>query len=382
VNPDQQSPRLIPPTPAFQTASERLVWTALVESLEPGEVLFHGLRFTDPKEGDVEIDLLLLSPARGAAIVEVKGGLVEFRDGEWTTTSNGGAKRRIRPVDQARRAKHALRRYLDRSSEWSYGLLRTQWFLALPMTDVSGDMGPEAPRDRIIGRGDVARLRSMVNEGLRTAPREGPVPTEQWVDQATRLLLDAPGASQSAERFEEAHAANGYGGIAAVALAALAVGAIAGSFVAILFGGVWGVVAVGLGIAVMILVGYRFTRHRTRIPISAAFGLATAAVVIGALAGGVMRVAESDSEPSMALSPLAWESVRSSGIDVNALECSTAYAPCVLEMPWDRNCDDIGFRVRVLIAEDPYGLDRDGDGEGCVSFPDSALGEGKPTEGS
>lgn len=372
----------MPPRPVFQTTSERLVWNQLAETLEPGEILFHGLRFTDSKEGDVEIDLLLLSPTRGAAIIEVKGGLVEFQDGEWTITTNGNGRRRIRPIDQARRAKHALRRYLDRSPEWNHGLLRAQWFLAMPMTDVVGDMGPEAPRNRLVGRGDLPQLRAIVNEGLRTAARDSPVPPEEWVDQAAELILGAPGASHSTERFEEAHATNGFGGIAAVALVALAAGLIAGSFLAILFGGVWGVVALGIGIAVMLLLGYRFTRRRTRIPISVVFGLATAAVVIGAVAGGALRVAESTSEPSMALSPLAWESVRSAGIDVNELECASAYSPCVLEMPWDRNCDDIGFRITVMGSEDPYGLDRDGDREGCTSYPDSEVGEGRPVEGT
>ena len=367
--------RLIPPNPAFQTSSEETVWNALVETLEPGEVLFHGLRFTDPKEGDVEIDLLLLSPSKGAAIIEVKGGLVQYEDGDWTLKSNGGAERRIRPVDQARRAKHALRRYLDRSPEWDHGLLRSQWFLALPMTEVVGDMGPEAPRERLIGKGDLPRMRSMIDQGLATAPREPEAPPEDWVSPATGLILSAPGASHSTERFQEAHAVGGHGAAAALALVSLSLAVLIGSLLAILVGGVWGVLAAAVLVCLAVILGYRATRYRSRIPLPLAIGVVIASVIAGGLGGVALRVAESDAEPNMALSPLALETVRSAGIDVNALGCSTAYAPCVLDMPWDRNCDDIGFRVRVLGVDDPYGLDRDGDGEGCTSFPESSLGE-------
>ena len=55
-------------------------------------------------------------------------------------------------------------------------------------------------------------------------------------------------------------------------------------------------------------------------------------------------------------------------------ECSDAYTPCVLEAE-DRNCSDIGFRVTRTGYADPYGLDRDGDGFGCESYPEEPDGE-------
>jgi len=352
------------------------MWTLLAESLEPGEVLFHGLRFTDAKEGDVEIDLLLLSPTRGAAIIEVKGGTVEYADGQWTLTSNGGGKRRIHPVEQARRAKHALRRYLDKSPEWGHGLLRSQWFLAFPMTQVTGAMGPEAPRERIVGKGDVQRTRSMINEGLRSAPREPAVPDADWVPQAIDLILHAPDASHSADRFERAHAIGGHGTSGAIALIGLAIAVLVGSLLAIVLAGPWGAIIAALLVCVAVILGYRLARNRSRIPLPLALGVVIGAVVAGGAVGVALRQAESDSAPQMALSPLALETVRSAGIDANALACSAAYAPCVLELPWDRNCDDIGFRITVLGVGDPYRLDADGNGEGCTGYPESKFGEG------
>jgi hypothetical protein len=41
----------------------------------------------------------------------------------------------------------------------------------------------------------------------------------------------------------------------------------------------------------------------------------------------------------------------------------------------DRDCNDIGFKVALTGYADPYDLDRDGDGFGCASYPESEAGE-------
>ena len=366
---------LIPPDPAFATDSERRVWTALARSLEPGEVLFHGLRFTDPKEGDVEIDLLLLSPSRGAAVIEVKGGLVKYQQGQWTLTSQGGAERRIHPVEQARRAKHALRRYLDRSPDWDFGLLRSQWFLAFPRTPLNGDLGPEAPRERIIAQGDIENIRDIIDNGLRDAPREPGVPDSEWVPLAVRLIQSAPEASHSAERLARAHSQAGHGFTGALALIGLAVAVLLGSFAAVAFLGPWGAAIAAVLVGVAVAVGYRATRHRSRIPLWLSLTVVVGSVIVGGMLGRGLQEAQLSAEEPIALTPFARDSAESAGIDAGSLPCNPAYSPCVRQMPWDRDCADIGFRVTLVGKEDPYGLDRDGDGLGCASFPESSAGE-------
>ena len=366
---------LIPPSPAFQTDSERQIWTLLADSLEPGEVLFHGLRFTDPKDGDIEIDLLLLSPQRGVAIIEVKGGLVRYQEGQWTLSTNGGSSRRIHPVEQARRAKHALRRYLDRSPEWELGLLRSQWYLALPHTPVDGDLGPQAPRERVIGEADVPNLRQIINEGLGDAPREPSVPKEAWVPLAVNLIQNAPEASHSTERFENARSQTHHGFSGALALISLGLAVLLGSLLAVTFAGPWAAAVAAALTAVTVVFGYRATRNRSRISLRAALLVVAVSVVAGGLGGFALRQAESGSEAPVALSPTARTTIEAAGVDVASLPCNPAYSPCVRELPWNRNCDDIGFRVQLAGTEDPYGLDRDGDGIGCSSFPESTSGE-------
>ena len=71
----------IPEQPDFADKSEEVVWSALRTRLQPDDVLLHGIRFTDPTEGDVEIDLILLIPSLGAIAIEVKGGYVTYSDG-------------------------------------------------------------------------------------------------------------------------------------------------------------------------------------------------------------------------------------------------------------------------------------------------------------
>lgn len=47
-----------------------------------------------------------------------------------------------------------------------------------------------------------------------------------------------------------------------------------------------------------------------------------------------------------------------------ASNCHPSYTPCVPNVPYDLNCDDIDFSVQV-IGPDQYGFDRDRDGSGC-----------------
>jgi len=171
--------------------AETAILHALEEQAQPGDVILQGVRFTDPKNGDVEADFLVLMPELGVAVVEVKGGLVSYAEGEWTLTgiSDPNYQRRIHPVDQARKAKHALRRYLDRQPEWNLGLVRSAWFVVMPETEVAGDFGPEGLQDQLIGAQDVPRLRqrfrAVLDRGLLTEPR----PNADNIEDAISLLF-------------------------------------------------------------------------------------------------------------------------------------------------------------------------------------------------
>jgi hypothetical protein len=172
-------------------SAETQVLHELEKQAKSGDVILQGVRFTDPKNGDVEADFLLLMPGFGVAVIEVKGGLVSYSDGEWNMTgiADPNYRRRINPVDQARKAKHSLRRYLDRQPEWSLGLIRSAWFVVMPETQVASDFGPEGLHDHLIGAQDLSRLRerlvAVLDRGLLTEPR----PSSDNIEDAVSLLF-------------------------------------------------------------------------------------------------------------------------------------------------------------------------------------------------
>jgi hypothetical protein len=181
-------PRTFPARPLFADDSERVVWEALRAGLREQDVLMHGTRFTDPEDGEVEIDLLVLMPDSGAAVIEVKGGHVTFAHGEWHQSDASGG-RRVDPVGQASRGVRALKRYLENAPTWSRGPVRAAWLIALPYTPVSGAMGPQGRRDLIIGRDDLALSAGLVYDRLWDHSIQTRLPADGWVDAALDLLL-------------------------------------------------------------------------------------------------------------------------------------------------------------------------------------------------
>lgn len=314
--------RAIPESPVFATKSEQVLWESLRSALDDGEVLLHGLRFTDPHDGDIEVDLLLLSPRQGAVIVEVKGGTIAFQDGQWTTTSSSGRVRRIHPVAQARRARHAVRRYLDRQPAWRHDLVRSQWLLAFPHTQVIGDMGPEGRREQIIDAQQVPGARAVIDGAL--PPNPSPLYGDTtWVDDAVSLLLSAPDASLSDARWNES------------------------------------------------IPPSRPQRRRW-------LGIAAAAAFLAAAAFAIFGWPALSTEPATGSITVDSPAVLTPAEAGRALppgtSCDPAYRPCVLAAE-DRNCPDIGFQVFLTGTEDPYDLDRDQDRRGCETYPESERGE-------
>ena len=325
--------------------AEDLIWRTLQAQLQPGETLLRNVRFTDARHGDVEVDFLILFPDAGAAVIEVKGGLVSYEDGQWLTRRSPDADqgRRINPIEQARKGKHALRRYLDLQPEWPHGLLKCAWFVAMPNTDVTGDMGPEGKREHLIGEKDVADLRDRVRELLTNGLDGDPLPPGEWHDEALTLILrlehrngdtHAKSAAQRSPRVAQWLAI----GATFVVLAALtALFTVRGGWLAL--GIIAAITAAGFALTWKRL-GASKAMHAIRggLAIASAFGIALGFAAALALYGE--QVTEGDCDPN--------------------------YVPCI-PIADDHDCSDIKVAVRV-VGEDIYGLDRDGNGVGCESY--------------
>ncbi len=102
--------RVFPPEAGYESYAEQWFVDALVEQLPDEAVVFRNQRFTDWRE-DREADAIVAWPGVGVAVIEIKGGSVSLRDGQWWQT--GGKSKAIDPVGQARKCKYLLHAYLS-----------------------------------------------------------------------------------------------------------------------------------------------------------------------------------------------------------------------------------------------------------------------------
>lgn len=184
-----------PAKPDFVNDAERVVWDALKDQLRDSDVLLHGMRFTDPQDGDVEIDLLVLMPDLGAAVIEVKGGHITYAKGSVRQTGANGTVA-IDPAAQAAKELRALKRFLERQPTWSRGRLRGAWLVAFPYTKTTNELGPQLPDMAVIGGHKLADAAGVVYDRLRDNAIQYGTPKPGWVDAALDALLgtlDEPG---------------------------------------------------------------------------------------------------------------------------------------------------------------------------------------------
>lgn len=148
-------PHCIPDEPDFASSpAERVVWEKLTAQLPDDVVLLHGQRLTDDRS-DVEIDILVLWPGRGALVLEVKGGVVGIDDGRWYTGS-AHARHPLRrsPLEQAMIGKNTLYKYLK--GRLSVVFTPVVHAAVLPYTFLPDDWDvPDAPRDRLFDGRDL-----------------------------------------------------------------------------------------------------------------------------------------------------------------------------------------------------------------------------------
>jgi hypothetical protein len=150
--------RLLPKDlPADAPHSEREVHRVLASLPNEWTVLWSipfG-RFGRGKPRFTEVDFLTLHPRFGLMAIEVKGGAVSLREGEWFTTPHGGTPQLLKrsPFVQAADARYELSRYLFDKLQLAGDVLGHA--VVFPDTVVSGALGPDAPRDIIIDRNDL-----------------------------------------------------------------------------------------------------------------------------------------------------------------------------------------------------------------------------------
>jgi hypothetical protein len=318
------------------TKSERIVFDAIRQQLLPGEEMLERVRFSDSRHGDVEADALIFIPNAGVAVLEIKGGLITYVDGQWTVNDENGYQRRINPVEQGRKAKHTLRRYLDRQVDWQKGLIRTEWFVAMPFTQVDGDMGPEGRRELLIGKSDVPNMLKQIRDVLTSPLNADPFPNDSDI-QLALSLLKRPGNTDLVI---------GYGPLENRKVRGLLLGLfIAGLNTAIYFLGFNEEIEIAAGL----------------VSIAVSLGLGSIAMQSGLIGNRHMKFYSTIGVVATLIGfGLGYTAHNKTH---NQVTCDTNYSGCVPEKS-DVDCSDLDDSVKV-IREDVYALDRDGDGNAC-----------------
>jgi hypothetical protein len=179
--------------PRFEHESERVVWERLERSRFLDARLIPNLRLTSEKK-DFELDIIVLMPHAGIVVLEVKGGSVSVDEqGCWWTSGEKRKNRsRIRPVEQARDGKYALRDYVERDPRWrdsSRSRIRWGHMVVLPFTDLDDDFATtDCPRWSISGRGDLDELVERIRDVVLRQESNHRAPTEDDIELIEEIL--------------------------------------------------------------------------------------------------------------------------------------------------------------------------------------------------
>jgi UvrD-like helicase C-terminal domain/Nuclease-related domain/AAA domain len=168
-------------------ASERSTYQALIDQLEPNDLVVPGQRVTDHLK-DHEVDFVVGIENAGIVCVEVKGGEV-WHDGESWRQIRGGREHKIEPVRQAREACYALRDFVEKDPRWTQGRLRWDHVIVLPNIEVSADFDlPDCPRWKVIDRNGLRQLVAKLREVLVRQELDRPLLTRDGVEQLAITL--------------------------------------------------------------------------------------------------------------------------------------------------------------------------------------------------
>ncbi|ULE34027.1 NERD domain-containing protein [Mycobacterium sp. IDR2000157661] len=174
-------------TPRLANRAERRVYQALLEQLQPNDLVIAGQRVTDHLK-DHEVDFVVAIEGAGIACLEVKGGEV-WHDGEHWRQKRGGHQHTIHPVRQAREACYALRDYIENDPRWTQPRLRWDHIVVLPNTELPADFGlPDCPRWKVVDRTDLPKLADKLRYVLLRQELDRPLLAKDGIDQIITAL--------------------------------------------------------------------------------------------------------------------------------------------------------------------------------------------------
>lgn len=174
-------------TPRLANRAERRVYQALIEQLQPNDLVVVGQRVTDHLK-DHEVDFVVAIEGAGIVCLEVKGGEV-WHDGENWRQKRGVHEHTIHPVRQAREACYALRDYIEHDPRWTQGRLRWDHVVVLPNTELPDDFAlSDCPRWKVIDRNDLQDIDGKLRHVLVSQELDRPLLGRDGIDQIITAL--------------------------------------------------------------------------------------------------------------------------------------------------------------------------------------------------
>ena len=178
--------------PDLKSAAEGKVFEALERRLDDEWEAFHSMAWVVRDKGsgsdDGEIDFVLIHPEQGVLCIEVKGGGIECRHGEWYGLHDGKRERIKDPFTQAVDHTHDLRRKIGGMAAKGGGELLIGHAVAFP--DISVHqlvLAPDAPPELIIDRNEMATIDESLARILAFHRVAGPGPWGPGTANAKKL---------------------------------------------------------------------------------------------------------------------------------------------------------------------------------------------------
>ncbi|MCQ1954127.1 nuclease-related domain-containing protein [Arthrobacter sp. zg-Y238] len=167
----------MPEEPDFQDGhlAEQAVWNALHAQLRDDVVLAHSVQLRRCR-AEHEIDILVLWPGIGVAVLEVKGGRVSVDNSQWYQSDRTGKRQMESPVAQAQSAQHAFKDWIG-SRLGTPLTSRITYMACFPYSDVSADWEMAGtPRSLVVDQGELANNCAAKIRGAIQTEGQGSVP--------------------------------------------------------------------------------------------------------------------------------------------------------------------------------------------------------------
>jgi hypothetical protein len=141
------------------------MWEVLREQLPEDAALLYSVVMIE-NAAEYEADLVVAWPGVGVAVIEVKGGHISRRDGQWYQSSSRNTYSIKDPVVQAQDCKHVLRRLLIQYGSEA-AAARSAHLVSFPFTFVRENWSyAGCPRDMILAKNDMAAAADQIREAV------------------------------------------------------------------------------------------------------------------------------------------------------------------------------------------------------------------------